>query len=123
MFSKSAERIISFDPAETIEKLLRRTERSVVQLLDAIQQTKAHAKLRVQRLRIVTNNLKAVAFRGAFGSERADQHVPTRLHRTRHLANIRDALFACCKEMKDRAVVPHIVRTEYKIGFRNVTYD
>ena len=37
-----------FDAAETMEKLLRRAERSFVQLVEAVQQAKMHAELRVQ---------------------------------------------------------------------------
>jgi hypothetical protein len=92
----------------------------VVQLLEAIQQTKAHAELRMQCLRVVTNDLKSAAFRGALGSERAHENVPTCFHGTPHLANVSDTLLHRRKEVKYCAVVPHIVGSGRQIGFCNV---
>ena len=76
--------------------------------LDAIQQAKAHAELRMQRLSVISNNLKAAAFRGPLWSESADEHVASRLHRTRHLLNVRYPLLDRSKKMKHSAVMPRI---------------
>ena len=113
----------SFDATETIEKLLRRAERGIVQFLDAIQQAKTYAELRMQRLGVVTNNLKAAAFRGALCSERADEHMATRFHGARHLANVRNTLVHPRKEMKHGAVVPHIIGVGRDFDVDNVRCD
>ena len=81
-----------FDAAETIEKLLGRAERRVVQFLEAIQQAKAHAELGVQGIRVITNDLETAALRGSRWPERADEHVPARLDRAGNLANVGDTL-------------------------------
>src|SRR5258707_11751998 len=94
----------SFDATERMEKLLRRAERRIVQFLDAIQQAKAHAEFCMQRLSVVTNNLKPAAFRGTLWSKRADEHMATRLHCARHLANVGKTLVHRRKEMKHGAV-------------------
>src|SRR6185369_11807521 len=101
--------IVLFDAAHTVEELLGCAERSVVQFLDAIQQPKAHTELCVQRLSVVAHNLKPTAFRRSLRSKRANKHIPTRLHRAGHLANVGSTLPHCGKEMKYGAVMPHIV--------------
>jgi len=113
----------SFDATETIEKLLRRAERGIVQFLDAIQQAKAHAELCMQSLSVVTNNLKPTAFRGPLWSESADEHMSTWLHRARHLANVRNTLVHPRKEMKHGAVVPHIIGVGRDFDVDNVRCD
>jgi hypothetical protein len=59
----------SFDPAQTVKKLLDCAERRAVHFLAAIQQSKMQPKLLVQRLRIVANNLQTAALAWPFRSE------------------------------------------------------
>src|SRR5215470_15397810 len=101
--------MVLFDVAETVEELLSCAERRVVQFLDAIQQPKAHAKLCVQRFCVVANNLEPTAFGWSLRSKRANEHISTLLHRVCHLANVGSTLVHRGKEMKHRAVMPHIV--------------
>ena len=77
-----------------------------MQFLDAIQQAKAHAELCMQTVSVVTNNLKPAAFRGTIRSDCTDEHMAARPHRTRHLANVRNTLVQCRKEMKHGSVMP-----------------
>ena len=93
---------------------------SLVQLLEAIQQTKPYAELCMQRLGVVTNDLKAAAFCGSLRSKRTHENVPTCLHGTTHLTNVSNTLLHRCKEVKYSAVVPHVVGGRCQIGFRNL---
>ena len=77
----------------------------------------------MQRLGVVTNNVKAAAFRGTLWSERADEHMATGPHRARHLANVRDTLFQRREEMENGAVVPHIVGIGRLFAVDNVRRD
>src|SRR4029077_3607786 len=77
----------------------------------------------MQRLSVVTNNLKAAAFRGPLWSESADEHMATRLHRARYLANVRNTLVHRRKEMKHGAVVPHIAGVGRELAVDNVRRD
>lgn len=59
-----------------------------MQFLGVIEQVEMHAKLFVQGLRVVANNVKTAALGWTFRPEGADYHAPSRLHRARHLTNI-----------------------------------
>src|SRR5713226_856443 len=68
-----------------------------------------HAKLPVQRLGIITDNIKPTAFHRAFWSECTDDHMSSVPNRTGDLADVSDTVACRGKKMKDSAVVPHIV--------------
>ena len=59
-----------------------------MQFLGLVEQVEMHAKLFVQGIRVVANNFKTAALGWAFRPEGADYHVPSRLDRVCHLANI-----------------------------------
>jgi hypothetical protein len=84
---------LSFDPTETVKKLLDCIERCAMQFFRVSQQAETHTKLAVQGLRIIANNVQTAASRGAVEPEGANDHMPSGLNRFRYLANIREALF------------------------------
>jgi hypothetical protein len=59
-----------------------------MQFLGVVEQVEMQAKLFVQGLRVVANNVKAAALGWAFQPECADYHVPSRLDRACHLKDI-----------------------------------
>jgi len=79
---------LSFDPAQTIKKLLDCAERRAMQFLRVIEQVEMHAKLFVQGNHVVANNVKSAALGWAFRPEGADYNMPSRLDGVGHLPNI-----------------------------------
>lgn len=73
------------------------------------QQAETHAKLTVQGLGVTANNVQTAAFRGSFGPEGADDHMPSGLHRIGHLAHICKPLFWRCQKVENRTIMPQIV--------------
>ena len=59
-----------------------------MQLLGVVEQVEMHAKLFVQGLRVVANNVKTAALGWTFRPEGADYHMPSRLDRPSHLTDI-----------------------------------
>jgi hypothetical protein len=110
----------SFDPAQTVKKRLDCAERCGVHFLAAIQQSKMQPKLLVQRLRIVANNLQTAALAWPFRSEGTDDHISSGLHCAGNLADVGDTVARRGKEMKDSAVVPHIVSREIQFDLSDV---
>ena len=84
-------------------------ERRAMQFLGVSQQAETHAKLTVQGLGVIAKNVQTAAFRGSFGSEGADDHMPSGLDCVGDLAHIRKALFWRCQKVENGTVVPHIV--------------
>ena len=80
----------------------------------------ANAKLFVQRLRIVANNVKPAAFSWALWPERADDHMPSAFDGLGHLTDIRYALVHRCKKMKDCPVMPNVVRIWLQLRARDI---
>ena len=68
-----------------------------------------HAKLLMQRLRIVANDLQTAALGWSFWPKSADDYISSRLHCACHLADVGETVARRGKEMKDSTVVPHIV--------------
>src|ERR1700741_272781 len=86
----------------------------------AIHQAKTHAKLLVQRVRIIPNNLQTAALGRAFRSESADYHTSSGLYGTGHLTDIGNTVALRGKEMKDGAIMPHIVGSWFQVDFRDI---
>jgi len=76
-----------------------------------------YAKLPVQRLGIIADNIKTAAFHWALWSEGADDHMASGLDRVGDLANLGDTVARRCKKMKDSAVVPHIASRGPQFSF------
>ena len=67
-----------FHFAVAVKKLLDRSKWSIVQFLRTLQQAELHSKFLMQGLGIVADNIETTALYGAFWSERAYDHVPSR---------------------------------------------
>ncbi len=78
------------------------------------------AKLLMQRLRFVPNNLQTAALGWSFWPESADDYISSRLHRAGDLADVGEAVAWRRKEMKDSAIVPHIVGEGIKFDLSDV---
>ena len=74
-----------------------------------LDQPEARAKLAVQRRLIVTNHIKAAAFGRTLRAEAADDDVPSRFRRACDILDLRSAGFRLRQEVKDGAIMPHIV--------------
>ena len=59
-----------------------------MQFLGVVEQVEMHAKLFVQGIRVVANNVKTAALGWAFRPEGADDHVPSRLDGVCPLSNV-----------------------------------
>src|SRR6267378_6990753 len=105
----------SFDLAVAKQKLLGSAKWCAMQFFGALHQTEAHAKLVVQRLGVIANNVKSTTFCGTFRSERADNHVPARPNGTGDVSNISGAVLDRGKKMKHRSVMPHVVSSKVKL--------
>src|ERR1700757_396736 len=81
------------------------------------------AKLLVQRLRIVANDLQTATLGWSFRSESADDHISSSLHCAGHLADVCEAVARCGKEMKDSAVMPRVVSRECQVDLSDVSDD
>ena len=79
-----------------------------------------HAKLSVQCLGIIADNIETAAFRRTLWPEGADDHMASGLHGVGDLADICDTIARRGKKMKDSAVVPDIVSRGIQIDFRDV---
>lgn len=80
-----------------------------MQFLEAFHQPKAHPELTVQRMRVVSHNIKSAALFGTFRSKSAYDHMSTRFHRVGGCLNIASPLLGLGEEVKHCAIVPHIV--------------
>jgi len=79
-----------------------------------------HPKLLVQRRRIVANNLKTAALGWPFWSESTDDHISARLHCAGNFADVGETVAWRGKEMKDSAVVPHVLSRELQFNLSDV---
>jgi hypothetical protein len=93
----------------TIDKLLDCSEWRLVQLFRALQQLEMHSKCPVQGLGIVADNIKATAFHGTFWPERTYDHVSSVPNGASDLTDVGGTITPRRQEMKDSAVMPHIV--------------
>ena len=98
-----------FDSAVAIEELLCSAERCLVQLFRAFDQSEARAEFFVQGFGVVADDIETAAFGWAFWSERANDDMAARLNRTRDLPNVGGPLFWRGEEMKNSAVMPHVI--------------
>jgi hypothetical protein len=112
---------LSFDSAETIKKLLDCVEGCAVQFLGTPQQAETHAKLAVQGLGVIANNVQTTALRGSFRPEGADNYMTSGLDRVGYLAHICNALFRRCQKVEHCTVVPHIVGARLQLRLRDVS--
>ena len=63
-----------------------------MQFFGAPQQAETHAKLLVQGLGVIANHVQTAAFRGTFGPEGADDHMPSGLDGVGHLIVLRTVI-------------------------------
>jgi hypothetical protein len=66
--------------AVAIEKLLSGSERSLMKLFRALNETKALAELLMQRLGVIAYDIQPTTSRRPLRSERADDHVTSTSH-------------------------------------------
>ena len=109
-----------FDPAVAIEELLRGTEWCFVQFLRTFDQLEMCTKLIVQGIFVVTHDVEAAAFCGALGPEGADDDASPRLNSQRDLSNIGAALLRTRQKVKNRTVVPYVIRPRFEHRLRDV---
>jgi len=98
-----------FELAVTVQKLLDRSERRLMQFLTAFQQAEMHTKLSVDGVSFKENNIQAATLRGPLRPEGTNDDVASQLHGVRSLAYIRLPLGGLRQEMKGGTVVPHVV--------------
>ena len=77
----------SFEPAVAVKELLRGSKWSLVQFLGALHQAEAPTKLAVKRFGVVAHHFEPAAFRRAFWSKCADNHVATGFNSVGNLPN------------------------------------
>src|SRR5215831_2562930 len=102
------------DIAVAVGELLYRAGRRLMKLGQMPDQLKARAELVVERVRVIAHDVEPAALARAFGAERGDDDVASRLDGVRHLTDICSAVVDSREEVKDRAIVPHIVRMPRK---------
>ena len=98
-----------FDSTVTVQKLLNRPKRRLVQFFGTPQQTEVHAKFLVQRLRVIPDNIETAALRGSLRSESTNDDMATMSNGPGDLANISNSVSHRSKKMKDGAIVPHVI--------------
>ena len=76
-----ASRSSLFDPAKTIKELLCSADWGLVDFRGTFQQLKTPSELRVQRPRIVTNDVQAATLGRAFRPKGGNNYMSTELHR------------------------------------------
>ncbi len=86
-----------------------------MQFFGAFHQTKAYAKLVVEGVGVIANNIEPAAFCGTLWSKCADDYMTTRLDGATNLPNILSTVFSCSKKMKHRTVMPHIVGAAFEL--------
>jgi hypothetical protein len=94
-----------------------------MQFLGVPQQAETYAKLAVQGLGVIANNVQAAALRRPFRPEGADNYMTSGLDRVGYLANICNALFRRCQKVEHCTVVPHIVGAGLQRHLRDVSDD
>src|ERR1700739_2484013 len=97
-----------FKPAIAIKELLDRSKRSTVQLFGALQQPEVPAKLAVEGISVIADNVETAAPCGTLWSKCTYDHVAAGIHRLRDLTNISSAVARSCQKMKYGAAVPHV---------------
>src|SRR5215470_17845156 len=110
----------SIEPAVAVQKLLRGSKWSFMQFLAALHQAKLPAKLAMKRFRVVAHHVKPAAFRRAFWSKRADNHVAAWLHSPRNLPNVGETPLWCCKKVEYRTVMPEIVSMGFQLDLGDI---
>ena len=106
-----------------VQKLLRSSERGKVQFLGAFDQAKAPTEFVVERFGVVPLDIKAATFLGTFRAEGADNDVTSGLHRPRDVANVCEPFLRFCQKVKNRTVVPHIVRMSRKVLLGHISAE
>ena len=94
---------------EAIHELLRRPPRGLVQLCDAVQQTKLRAELAVQVFGVIADDIQSAALLRPIQAECGDDDVTAQPNCAGDLTHIRGSVVCTCQEMEDRPVVPEIV--------------
>src|SRR5215469_10936 len=94
--------------AATINELLRRSPRRMMQLFRALFNAKAFAELVMKRVRVVAHHIQATAFHRTLRPESADDHMAAPFDGLEHRVDIQLALSGIGEKVKHRAIVPHI---------------
>jgi hypothetical protein len=89
--------------------LLGCSEWGLMKVYRTFHQSKAPTKFSLKRLGVIPHYVETTAFRGAFWSERANNHVAARLDSVSNLPNVSDTLLWSHEEMKYRSVVPNVI--------------
>ena len=111
------------EPAEAVQKGLRRAARRDVVLSDAVDELKASVKLMMQRFWGVPRDRQSAALQRPVFGERRDKHVPARPHRPPHLRDIGRAIGCVRQEVKHRPVVPEVVCGFGQRGVQHVVFE
>lgn len=110
----------SFEPAVAVKELLRGPNSCLVQFLGALHQAEAPTKLAVKRFGVVAHHFEPAAFRKAFSSKCADNHVATAFNSAGNLLNVDKASLCCCKKMEYRSLMPEIVGLRFQLDFKDI---
>jgi len=94
-----------------------------VQFLGAFHQAEAPTKLAVKRFSVIAHHFKPAAFRRAFWSKGADNHVATAFNSAGNLLNVGKASLCCRKKMEYRSVMPEIVGMWFQLDFKDIPYQ
>ena len=91
-----------------------------MQLLGALNQTKARTKLVVKRLDIIAHHFQPAAFRGAFRTRCADDHVAACLYTAGNLADVSTPVLGSNEEVEYCSVMPDVVCSLLQLDFRYI---
>jgi hypothetical protein len=106
--------------AVAVQELLGSTKRRFVQLPRRRDQAKVRSELGVQRLCVVPDHLEPAAPRRPLWSESAYDDMTAAFHRAKYLTDICPSIGCGGKEVKNRAIMPHVVGTGFQFCPRNV---
>jgi len=106
--------------AVAIEELLGGSKRCLVQVPGRREQSKVRPELCMERLRVVPNHVEPAAAGRPLRTESADDNVAAASYRANYLADVRPPVGCGSQEMKNRAIMPHVVGRGFQFCLRDV---
>src|ERR1035437_7528814 len=98
-----------FQRAITVQKLLRRPERRMVQFLGALDQAESPPKFLVKRLSVVLHHIEAAALLATLGAKGADKNVTASFDGQDDVPNKSEPLRWLCQEVKNGPIMPDVI--------------
>src|SRR5678815_500733 len=109
--------------AKAIDKLLLRSPRRAVVLLQVRDDPEGGAECGLELFGGVAHHGKTTAFLRALGSEGGEHHVSTLADRAANPLEVGSAIRLGSKEVEHCAIVPHVERVRREIQRRDVAGD